>query len=104
MTYIKWRCKYCGDVKISNSKRRHQMDICKCKKTSIDLEGGYMRVFGLHEILKLYDYNFFNEILICMLEQGFEEGFFILGDKKYIHLNKVFQIRKLEDKIIKGLK
>ena len=42
----KWKCPVCNDIVISNDEERHCMDECKCHKTAVDLEKGYMRVMG----------------------------------------------------------
>jgi len=49
---IKWKCEYCGDIVSSDSKVRHKMDYCKCKKSAIDLEEHYRREVGKPTILK----------------------------------------------------
>lgn len=101
--YLKWKCFNCEDVVISNSNRHHQMDFCKCGITGVDLEEDYQRVQG--EIINLgsYDYDFFREIGICMIEQGFLNPFKI-GKKEYISLEDVIKIREIEDKILESLK
>ena len=43
---MKWKCGFCGDVVISDSKEHHKMDHCKCKKSAIDLEEDYCRCVG----------------------------------------------------------
>lgn len=43
---VTWVCKYCNDIVVSNSKERHQMDYCKCKKSAMDLEEHYSRHIG----------------------------------------------------------
>jgi len=47
---LKWRCKYCDDVKMSKIKRWH-LDVCKCGRSSVDLEESYYRINGDIEIL-----------------------------------------------------
>ena len=48
---IKWRCKHCGDVLVSDSSVTHQMDVCKCGKSGLDIEDEYGRVFGWYEYI-----------------------------------------------------
>lgn len=105
MVYLKWQCLECGDIIISNSKRHHQMDFCKCGKSGCDLEEDYMRWDGAFKKLKEYDYNFFDELLLGMkyqklIEIGnkFRDGHF------WITLNEVISIRKIEDEICQTLK
>lgn len=40
---IKWKCKLCNDIIISDSEEHHKMDSCKCEKCSCDLENYYCR-------------------------------------------------------------
>ena len=35
---IAWICLECNWLQVSDSKEHHQMDICKCGKTGVDLE------------------------------------------------------------------
>jgi hypothetical protein len=69
----------------------------------MDLEEGYSRIGGEVESLKTYDYNFFDEIVLCLELQEFKP-LFEFNNKRYIDLEVVHKIRKLEDEIIKGLK
>lgn len=78
------------------------MDVCKCGASFLDLEEDYARFSGYYKPLEIYDYNFFDEILLCMSEQGFKP--FIIIDKKYIDLTTVYLIRELEDEIMESLK
>lgn len=89
MVYIKWTCLNCRDIIISNTKRHHQMDICKCKKSGLDAEEYMTRMTGDYQFLESYDYNFFDELVLCMKEQ---------------ELLEVMFIRKLEDEILESLK
>ena len=41
-----WKCNYCGDVVISYSHLRHDMNTCECTGSSVDLEEHYQRVTG----------------------------------------------------------
>lgn len=43
---IKWRCPLCKDILVSDSKKRHTMDWCKCSQTGVDLEEYYCRIVG----------------------------------------------------------
>jgi len=104
MVYIKWTCQECEDVIISNTKRHHKMDIYKCRKSGLDTEEGYSRMMGSYKFIKEYDYNFFDELVFCMKEQGLLK-FVDLGDKRiYLNLIDVITIRKMEDEILGSLK
>jgi len=48
---MRWKCHYCGDVVVSDSTVRHQMDYCKCGMTAVDYEEGYSRWIGTPIIL-----------------------------------------------------
>mgnify|MGYP006910662831 CR=1 FL=1 len=54
MEYVKltWKCKKCGDIQISYSNRRHDMQVCKCGCSGVDLEEGYQRNMGSIEEIK----------------------------------------------------
>ena len=60
-------CKECGDVVVSDSRIRHQLDRCKCGETSVDLELHYCRIIGkepeLLEQLVLIDIDEYNALL-----------------------------------------
>lgn len=45
-TRVTWKCTECGDVVISYSHKRHEMDTCKCGATSVDMERWYSRFIG----------------------------------------------------------
>ena len=47
---LKWRCKDCDDVVTSEIKRWH-LDVCKCGKSSVDLEEHYYRFNGDVEMI-----------------------------------------------------
>lgn len=48
---VKWRCKKCKQVLVSDTDERHKMDTCRCGKSSIDAEKWYVRVIGSAEFL-----------------------------------------------------
>lgn len=52
MTKIKWKCKKCGDIVISDSIEHHKMDWCKCRESACDLEEDCCRLIGDAEIIK----------------------------------------------------
>jgi hypothetical protein len=52
---VKWKCKLCGDIVVSNREERHKMNRCKCKKSSVDAEDYYVRSIGEVEFLKISD-------------------------------------------------
>lgn len=43
---IYWVCGYCNSHHISDKKKRHQMDWCKCGETALDAEKYYIRMVG----------------------------------------------------------
>ncbi len=47
-----WKCNYCNDVVVSDSKKSHEMDYCKCGKSAMDLEEVYSRQMGDIKIIK----------------------------------------------------
>lgn len=42
----KWKCGDCNSVQVSDSKKRHDMQVCECGKSGYDLEEFYSRGFG----------------------------------------------------------
>ena len=42
-----WQCEECDDVVVSYSHIRHDMNICDCGKSGVDLEDDYQRGHGL---------------------------------------------------------
>ena len=106
--YTKWTCKKCKDIIISNSHRIHEMNTCKCGCSSLDLEEDYARILGDYQFIEDLDYNFYEELLICIEEQGLIEIYLPLT--AYTKTNIPFYyrdttfIRKLEDEMVKQLK
>lgn len=43
---LKWQCEICKDIKTSYSHKRHDMNMCKCGKSGVDLEEWYQRNIG----------------------------------------------------------
>jgi len=43
---LKWKCGYCLDVNESDSTKHHDRNVCKCKKSAVDLEDSYMWIDG----------------------------------------------------------
>ena len=41
-----WKCSICDDVIISYSHLRHDMNICECGESGVDLEQSYQRCVG----------------------------------------------------------
>ena len=41
-----WKCELCGDIVVSYSHLRHDMNICSCGKSGVDLEEYYQRNMG----------------------------------------------------------
>ena len=82
------------------------MDFCGCGRSGCDLEEYCVRwSFNEHRpiVLGKYDYNFFEELILCMKEQGIIELVNIDG-KLYLNSLDALYIRDLEDKIINSLK
>ena len=52
---IKWICSVCGDIIVSDSTIRHQMDVCKCGMSGLDLEAEYSRAFGAYEKMEVVE-------------------------------------------------
>jgi hypothetical protein len=105
MTYTKWRCKKCKYIGFAISGRHHEMNTCPCKQSGIDLEEYGCRIMGSYEHIEDIDYNFFDELLICLKEQGIflEEKQVDLFGVPYKYIDSE-PIRKLEDKMLKDLK
>lgn len=107
--YIKWQCAKCKEILVSNSKRHHQMDNCKCGETGVDLEEDYSRWIGHPVEIERYDYNFFDEIVLCMINQleGIDKDWAfppLYKNKTVIGLGAVLLTRQLEDEIMESLK
>lgn len=113
--YLKWTAPCCGDVIISIDYRHHELDECACGKSYCDYETYGIR-WGGNKICELLqkkqfkteeiDMNFFDEIVLCMKEQGFEIPIKVvdlgwMGPYKYYDYSFV---RELEDKMVKQLK
>jgi len=43
---MKWECLTCGKVNTSDSSVTHQLDMCSCGNSGIDLEEYYTRFIG----------------------------------------------------------
>ena len=56
MTRLIWKCQECSDIVVSYSHLRHDMNICECGVSGVDLEDGYGRFMGVVEELsyKIY--------------------------------------------------
>jgi hypothetical protein len=84
------------------------MDVCKCGASGLDVEEYVSRIMGSYKFLESYDYNFFDEIVLCMKEQGTLEFKFInrarTDGRISVTLQEVVFIRKLEDEILESLK
>lgn len=107
MTYIKWECG-CGKVFISNSNRRHDMDVCDTCGSFLDAEEYYLRCGGNYMFIKSFNYNFFDELVLCMKEQGLLElqsfNYSREDSRICIPLIEVLFIRELEDEMCEELK
>ena len=97
---IIWKCDNCGNINYSNPFRHHSMEYCNCDQSGMDLETYGNRILG--DVTILEEINpFFDEIIICMIEQGFTENIFRCEENISITLNEIYFIRDLEDNIIK---
>ena len=52
LRYTLWECQICEDKFTTDSKSRHDMVWCKCKKTAVDAEEWYSRFVGKPKLLK----------------------------------------------------
>jgi len=85
----------CGDVKISNTHRHHEMNFCRCNQSGCDAEEYLTRWCGSAKFINKYDYNFFDEIILNLINQKLP---------KFKEPNKAYEfIIKMEDKIIESL-
>jgi hypothetical protein len=85
------------------------MDNCKCGETGVDLEEDYSRWIGHPVEIERYDYNFFDEIVLCMINQleGIDKDWAfppLYKNKTVIGLGAVLLTRQLEDEIMESLK
>lgn len=55
MRYSRWKCELCNDEFITDSKKRWDMVICECGKTSVDAEEYYTRFTGKPKLIKESD-------------------------------------------------
>ena len=94
-----WKCLKCNSIQYSNAFEHHKMDICPCDNSGIDLETYGCRMMGKLEILENQN-GYFDELLICLREQGYEK-YFVELDKLYVTLVGVMFVRNLEKEIIK---
>jgi Zn ribbon nucleic-acid-binding protein len=51
-TIIEWSCPHCKSKQKSCSWESHKLDMCKCKKSGVDLEEHYCRILGDAKITK----------------------------------------------------
>lgn len=84
------------------------MDYCKCGRTGLDAEEEYTRGLGNPITLLEYDYDFYQELLLCIEEQELTEIFlpqaeFDIMGVPYHYRDTTF-ISQLEDKIKEQLK
>jgi len=82
------------------------MDVCKCGKSGMDLEEGYSRIMGEWELIKKYNYNFFEELVLCFQEQGFKYHISLVEvlPGYLIPINTDFEMfRQMEDEMLQEL-
>ena len=94
-----WQCSECKSIQYSNSFEHHTMNYCKCGKSAIDLETYGCRLLGSPKILKKMN-GYFDELVICLREQGYKELFVNMEDKIWITLEGVWFVRELQKEII----
>ena len=94
-----WQCPKCKSIQYSNAFAHHQMDYCKCKESAVDLETYCCRYIGCPKVLKKKD-GHFDELLVCLREQGYTEFFVDMEDRIYVTLQGVWFVRNLEKEII----
>jgi hypothetical protein len=70
-------CNKCGDIQISNSRKRHDMNFCKCESVGFDLEECYSRIsasnpndFKILKRIEHWEMDIFGELLRGYFEQG----------------------------------
>jgi hypothetical protein len=97
--YKIWKCLNCNRINYSIDKRHHEMNICECGKSGVDFEIYYSRIMGNITHIKELDYNFFDELVLCLHEQGYNVLFEFNG-RKFINLETVNLCRKFEDEIL----
>lgn len=100
-----WKCLECGRINYSIVERIHEMNICKCDKTGVDIDPYLCRTMGNVEFLENLDYNFFDEIIMCMQAQDIGFNYIVFecfpfGQVTRIDFN---EIRNIEDEICKDL-
>lgn len=100
---IIWKCTNCNSIQISNSKIKHQMDVCNCGNCAIDLEEDYSRSSqgekGKIEIIKQIshkEFNIWNELLICVVSQ---DMFIKMENKCFIPLELLQKLNIIEKEI-----
>jgi len=99
-----WKCLNCKRINYSIDERHHFLDSCPCGKSFVDLETYGCRIGGDVKCLAELDYNFFDEIILCMKEQDIKPKIIkkeLWGIPWIIY--DATPLRELEDKIIKEL-
>jgi hypothetical protein len=72
MKVIVWKCHKCKEINVSRAREHHNMDICRCKQSGIDLEEYCTRIMGSVKILKKRDDSMYSpntELSLCWLNQ-----------------------------------
>lgn len=52
-TRLIWKCTKCEDVQVSYSDLRHNMNMCECGESGVDLEEYYQRNMGYIEVIDI---------------------------------------------------
>lgn len=102
---VKWKCKECGHIGISDPFEHHKMDYCPCGKTGMDLETYSCRMMGDIEIVKKIPFNFKEERLKkCWTTYGkngeFPEGKIIsVSEMDGGHLKAILETQEPSEKM-----
>jgi hypothetical protein len=92
MKSIIWQCPICGDIQVSHSREHHNMNICKCNNSGVDLEEYYWRVIWDIIVLKEFDddefpfgLELYHDILEQFPERTICKQYITLEDSAFIH-------------------
>lgn len=96
-----WQCEYCNDVVISYSHLRHDMNVCECGKSAVDLEDSYQRVAGKVKNIsrkKLFDKPMTNEEIQRLVDEVLPKNFHTIDERIFaLRLGKAVR-DKIEQK------
>lgn len=98
-SYCIWKCLSCGKINYSIPQRHHQMDVCKCDNSGMDLDIYLCTIMGEVKVIENLDFNFFGDLVNCMEEQGYLE-LVSVNDMLFINWEQAEMIRDMEDEIL----